>query len=128
MIVALIHWRIRPEPEHVAAFMDHWRTMNRVENRTGLVAEFLSDVLPVRDFPSTTWHLDSESLGNFISYVTVGLWKDLPSFEQEVAQYFNDRAPLKSFEKYRRRRVVFDPLAWRIGKSSLPTTDSENVL
>jgi hypothetical protein len=31
------------------------------------------------------------------------------------------------FEQYRRRRVIFNPVHWRIGDASLPTTDSDGV-
>ena len=62
----------------------------------------------------------SESLGNFKSYVTTGLWADAENFQEQVAQYFNDDKPLLSFEKYRRRRVIFEPVGWRIGETPLP--------
>ena len=57
MHVVMVHWRIKPDEESVQAFLKHWRETNRVEDRTGLVAEFLSKSLPVKDFPDTTWHL-----------------------------------------------------------------------
>lgn len=91
------------------------------------MAEFLSDSLPMTDFPYITWHLDSESLGNFKSYVTVGLWQDAEAFRDQIAAYFNDQRPLLSFEKYRRRRVIFKPVHWRIGNAPLPTKDSDGV-
>jgi hypothetical protein len=127
MIIALIHWRIRPDEESIAAFLRHWKTNNTIGDRTGLMAEFLSDSLPMSQFPYITWHLDSESLGNFKSYVTVGLWQDADSFRDQVAAYFNDQKPMLPFEKYRRRRVIFEPVSWRIGGASLPDRDSPDV-
>lgn len=127
MIVALIHWRIRPDDESIAAFLDHWKTNNTIGDRSGLMAEFLSDSLPMSDFPYITWHLDAESLGNFKSYVTVGLWQDAEAFREQVAAYFNDKKPMLPFEKYRRRRVIFSPVHWRIGHADLPESDSEGV-
>lgn len=128
MFIAVIHWRVKPEQEALEAFRDHWNKRNRINDRTGLIGEFLSEALPSKDYPYITWQLDAESLGNFKSYVTVGLWADAAAFLREVAQYFNDDAPMLSFEKYRRRRVVFTPVGQRIGKDTLPTTDSEGVL
>jgi hypothetical protein len=128
VLIALIHWRIRPDEQNVSDFLDHWRTRNTIDDRSGLIGEFLSDQLPVKDHPYITWHLDAESLGNFRSYVTVGIWRDEPAFEEAVARYFNDERPLLSFEKYRRRRVVFRPVEWRVGGEPLPTVDSEAVL
>jgi hypothetical protein len=127
MIIALIHWRIQPDETSKSAFLDHWKTNNTIGDRTGLMAEFLSDSLPVKEFPDITWHLDSESLGNFKSYVTVGIWDDTEAFHKQVADYFNDDNPLLPFEKYRRRRVIFRPIEWRIGKRSLPPNDSPGV-
>jgi hypothetical protein len=77
--------------------------------------------------PYITWHLDPESLGNFKSYVTIGLWADAATFAEQVAKYFNDDKPLLPFEKYRRRRVIFSPVGWRIGKTALPEGDSPGV-
>jgi hypothetical protein len=91
------------------------------------MAEFLSDALPMSDFPYITWHLDAESLGDFKSYVTVGLWRDATAFQDQVAAYFNDGNPLKPFEKYRRRRVVFRPVSWRVGDAEMPRRDSDGV-
>jgi len=127
MMIALIHWRIKPDDESNAAFLEHWKTNNTIGDRSELIAEFLSDSLPISDFPYITWHLDSDSLGDFKSYVTVGLWHSADAFRKQVAEYFNDGNPLYPFEKYRRRRVVFKPIEWRIGKVSMPADDSPGV-
>ena len=127
MMIALIHWRIKPNDESVEAFLEHWRTNNTIGDRSGLIAEFLSQSLPMAQFPFITWHLDAESLGNFKSYVTVGIWQDAADFAKQVAGYFNDENPLLPFEQYRRRRVVFKPAEWRIGCASMPTLDSPGV-
>jgi len=127
MFIALIHWRIRPDKKNVAAFLKFWKTKNTVPKREGLIGEFLSDGLPVKEFPYITWHLDSESLGNFKSFVTVGLWRSAEDFDSQISKNFNDDKPLLSFEKYRRRRVIFQPVGWRMGKSALPDSDSPEV-
>lgn len=127
MFIALIHWRIKPDDESVKAFIEHWNTRNSIANRSGLIAEFVSDTLPMANFPYITWHLDPESLGNFKSYVTIGLWADADTFGKEVAKYFNDDKPLLLFEKYCRRRVIFSPVGWRIGNTKLPEGDSPGV-
>lgn len=77
--------------------------------------------------PSVTVRKDPESLGNFKSYVTIGLWVDAANFQEQVAQYFNDDKPLLEFEKYRRRRVIFEPVGWRVGETPLPSGDSAGV-
>jgi hypothetical protein len=127
MIVVLIHWRIRPDEESKAEFLNHWKTRNMIGDRSKLLAEFLSDSLPMTQFPYITWHLDAESLGNFKSYVTVGIWEDAEAFHKQIANFFNDEKPLLPFEKYRRRRVIFSPVEWRIGAIPLPASDSPGV-
>jgi len=97
MIVALIHWRVKPDTKSKNAFIKHWKTNNFIPDRTGLIAEFLSDSMKIADFPWITWHLDPESLGNFKSYVTVGLWQDSIHFKDQVANYFNDDKPMLPF-------------------------------
>jgi hypothetical protein len=127
MMVALIHWRIKPDDESISKFLNHWKTNNTIGNRKGLIAEFLSDSLKIADFPYITWHLDAESFGDFKSYVTVGLWHDAADFQEQVAHNFNDDKPMLEFEQYRRRRVVFRPVEWRIGDAAMPTGDSLGV-
>lgn len=127
MMAALIHWRIKPDRRSNSAFLKHWKTNNTIGNRNGLIAEFLSNSLPIADFPYITWHLDGESLGDFTSYVTIGLWANADDFKGQIANYFNDSNPMLPFEKYRRRRVVFKPIEWRVGLTRLPSEDSKGV-
>ena len=126
MIIVLIHWRIKPDK--TTDFLDVWRTQARVNDRTGLVAELLTEVKTPKDLWYITWHLDPDSLGDFVSYLNVGIWQDDAAFEQQIARYFNDSGPLRDFEKYRRRRVVLNPVAWRRGRADLPTADPAGVL
>ncbi len=124
-MIALIHWRIKPDG--VEEFLRHWRENNQIEDRSGLIAEFLSDSLKPSDLPFITWHLDEQSLGNFRSYVTVGIWADADAFAKQIAQYFTDDKPMLPFEQFRRRRVVFKPVEWRIGHSAMPVGDTPGV-
>jgi hypothetical protein len=127
MMAALIHWLVKPDKRSKSAFLKHWKAKNTIGNRSGLIAEFLSNSLPIADFPYITWHLDGESLGDFTSYVTIGLWANADDFKDQIANYFNDSNPMLPFEKYRRRRVVFKPIEWRIGLTRLPSEDSKGV-
>jgi hypothetical protein len=68
MIIVLIHWRIKPDK--TTDFLDVWRTQARVNDRTGLVAELLNEVKTPKDLWYITWHLDPDSLGDFVSYLT----------------------------------------------------------
>ena len=127
MHVVMVHWRIKPDEESVEAFLKHWREINRVDDRSGLVAEFLSETLSPKDFPDTTWHLDSESLGDHRSFVNVAIWRDAKDFHEQVAKHYNDKRKMLDFEKYRRRRVVAESADWRIGNLPLPKANSPGV-
>lgn len=123
MIIALIHWRIKPDEKSIAEFLKFWREQATVNDRTGLVAEFLSEAAKLKDYPYITWHLDQDHLGNFKSFVNVGIWSDEKAFYEQVAKNFNDDKLMEPFEAYRRRRVIIKPDSWRIGKSNPPSTD-----
>lgn len=125
-MIALIHWRIKLDG--VDDFLKHWRENNRIQDRSGLIAEFLSDSLNPSEFPFITWHLDEQSLGNFRSFVTVGIWADGEAFADQIVQYFNDDRPMLDFEQFRRRRVVFSPVEWRIGGATMPVNDTPGVI
>ena len=127
MHVVLVHWRVKPDEENVAAFLEHWRGVNTIANREGLVAEFLSEPLSAKVFADTTWHLDQDSLGDFKSFVNVAVWRDAEDFHEQVARHYNDDRPMLPFEKYRRRRVVADSSNWRVGSFKLPAEDSAGV-
>ncbi len=125
MFIILIHWRISLGKEE--EFIRHWKKENSIANTEHLVHEFLSKSLPTSEKSYTTWHLDESSLGDHTSYVTVGVWDDGQAFQEQIAKYFNDDKPLLPFEKYRRRRVAFDPVEWRIGSAQAPEVSSEGV-
>lgn len=49
MIVALIHWRIKPDEASIAEFLKFWREQATVGDRAGLVGEFLSEAAKLTD-------------------------------------------------------------------------------
>ena len=127
-VIALIHWRIKPEREHIEAFLAFWRTQSIVEDRTGLIGEFLSETLSQKDFPHITWHIDPDRLDDHKSFVNVGTWADEKAFHEQIGKNFNDDRPILPFEKYRRLRIVLRPKCWRMGQGQLPVNDSVSVL
>ena len=126
MMIVLIHWRIKPHK--VDDFLDYWKTQATIGDRKGLITEMLSEVRTPKDFWYATWSLDSESLGDFKSYVNVGFWHDDNEFQTQIADKFNDDRPLLPFEMYRRRRAILTPRSWRRGQAELPQKDAAGVL
>ena len=128
--IILVHWQIRPTCE--IEFLNHWRTVSLVANRTGLVGEFLSEVVSADPIsaPFITWILSepgSDIAKEAKHFVNVGMWSSEIAFLTEIAADFEDNAPLRPFELRRRRRLMLNPTSWRIGAAQLPSWDSAGV-
>lgn len=121
MIIVLIHWRIKPTDEAVAAFYDYWKNKAKIKDKSGLTGEFLSAPLPARQFP---FRVDDLALGPGLldcrHFINVGIWKDWEAFFEQVGQYMNDDKPLQDFEADRRTRTILEPQQWRMGQFDLP--------
>jgi hypothetical protein len=127
MIGVLIHWRIKPDAKSVADFKEHWRTMNKVEDRSSLAIEILTEVIPAEHFAPTTWNINADEPGEHVSFVTVGFWANHFEFSAAVGGFFNDEKGLLPFEALRRRRVTLSPKDHRVGDVELPVRDSRGV-
>jgi hypothetical protein len=120
MVIVLIHWRIKPTDEAVAAFFQKWKTGLTIDDKTNLVGEFLSEPLPATGFKFQVDDLARRAgEPEHRAFVNVGLWKDWESFEQQVGRYFNDDRPLEPFEATRRTRTILETREWRIGSWKL---------
>ena len=125
MVIVLIHWRIKPTEEAIKRFLDFWQTKATIKNKTGLIGEFLSKPLGVDKVPFKVDDLSPKADdAPYVSFVNVGLWKDMEAFYQQVGQYFNDDNPLLDFEQYRRTRTILNPESWRIGNYNTPEQSS----
>ena len=140
MQIVLIHWKIRPDG--MADFYRFWREQAIVEDRAGLVGEFLSAVEDqaglVGKFLSATagtskfdwinWDDLADKPGCYRSFINVGIWQDAAVFQDQVAKYFpTDKTDKKDFEYEPRVRALLTPEHWRIGGRRLPTCDSDGV-
>lgn len=125
MVIVLIHWKINPAC--VQEFLEFWRKKAVVQDRRGLIGEFLSEPCHSSEFPWVTWDLSGHE-GVYRSFVNVGLWHNPDDFHRQIAMYFNDQTPPKSFESERRVRTVMRPQCWRMGDARLPVRDSGGVL
>ena len=125
MVIVVIKWSIKPHM--IEDFRGFWAEEARVQDRLGLVAEFLSEVGSKDDYPYITWTLDDLGAEASQTYVNVGIWTDSDAFREQIARYFNDDGPIRAFEAARRVRTVLMPKWWRIGDATLPTGDSTGV-
>ena len=125
MVIVVIKWSNRPD--RIQAFRRFWSQEAQVQDRLGLVAEFLSEVGAKDEYPYITWTLDDQGGEASQVYVNVGIWTDSDAFQEQIARYFNDDGPIRDFEAARRVRTVLVPKWWRIGDATLPTDDSRGV-
>jgi hypothetical protein len=119
--IVLVEWRIKKGSEQ--AFLDYWSTRATIEDRSGLVAEFLSKVEDQNQFPWMVWNLDP----NWTTYVNVGIWRAGADFQQQIGRFIDNSRPPLEFEADRRRRVLVAPERWRIGGTPLLGKDHPDV-
>ena len=125
MVIALIHWKIKPRL--VSEFLDYWQEEAVVQDRRGLIGEFLSEACHLSEFPWITWDLTGCD-GAYRSFINVGMWNSAGDFHEQIGKYFVASGERKSFEHKERTRTILRPTCWRIGDSSLPPHDSEGTL
>ena len=127
MIIVLIKWKITNKQEQIDAFLDFWKQEAVIQDRKGLVGEFLSETGSRERYDYITWAFEKPKGDTYKIFVNVAIWTDPDAFHKQIGQYFNDMKPLKAFEAERRVRTVLEPACWRMGDASLPRQDSVQV-
>jgi hypothetical protein len=122
--IVFVHWKILPgkEPD----FKQHWRTGLPINDRRGLVGEFLSEPSGHAQYKWVNWDLRGTT--EFTVFINVGLWADAESFHEQIGQYFNPAGGKLPFEFSLRQRALLTPSCWRMGDWKLPIHDSGGVL
>ncbi len=119
--IVLVEWRIKKGRE--AEFLKYWSTRATIEDRSGLVGEFLSRVEDQKQFPWMVWNLDRR----WTTFVNVGFWREGEDFQQQIGRFINNQRPPLAFEAQSRRRVFLAPERWRMGATPLYMTDHPSV-
>ena len=125
MVIALIHWKIKPDL--VSEFLHYWQTEAVVQDRRGLIGEFLSEACHTSEFAWITWDLTGRE-GIYRSFINVGMWANADDFHDQIGRYFAAPGEPKRFEHKERTRTILRPTRWRIGDSNLPLHDSGGTL
>ena len=128
MIIVMIKWKILNKQAKIDAFLDFWKQEVVVQNRIGLVGEFLSEIGSRERYNYITWDFEKPDGDTYKIFINVAIWADADAFQEQIGKYFNDKKPLKAFEAERRVRTVLEPACWRMGDASLPKHDSGGVL
>lgn len=127
MVIVLIHWKIKPD--RVKEFLAFWKKGLIIEDRSGLICEYLCEAAKIKTPLWVTWDLGPKAEeGEFKSYVNVGLWEDENAFHEQVGKNFNECKPLEEFEAYRRVRTVLYREHHRKGEANPPVESSDGVL
>ena len=134
MIVILVHWLIRPGAE--SAFEERWRQMT-VDSHAGLYREILTRLQKPSDdvegAKNDKFHTFSVGDPYYSTYINIGIWSDLDSFDRAIGKYIpevkieesNGRrvfsVQLEEFEFKLRERVVLHVVGSR--GAQLPEAD-----
>lgn len=126
MIIAIIHWRIKPTDVHVQAFLSKW-AHELLPPREILVGEFLSVPLSPDEvgFPNSDLGLGSRE--EYRSFINVGMWESTEAFRREVYEPFGKRTELYDFEVDFPERLILGPLMWRVGVHPMPKADKLSI-
>ena len=110
----------------VAEFLKYWRETAIIDDRRGLIGEFLTEAHSRGEYGWITWDLTG-CAGEYRSFITIGLWSSAEEFYVQIGKYFEGSSRLESFEAERRIRTVLKPKCWRMGDATLPVHDSGGV-
>ena len=121
VVTVLVHWKIKPDS--VDEFFTFWNNKTSIKDRSGLVGEFLSEVLSESDYTWINWKLNACD-GEYRSFINVGLWSCPEAFWKQVKEYSGEK---KQFEYEPRKRIVLKAKYWRIGDLPLPCHDSKGT-
>lgn len=118
MFVVLVWWKIKPGWDK--DFVKEWQDKLKIEDKSGLVAEFLTKVDPPDS--DNTWDLRvSESS----TYVNVGIWRSKKDFDLQIGKY---KMRMRDVERKFRVRALLTPVTWRLGNADLKTVASKDGL
>lgn len=136
MVVIMVHWLIKKGFENEKAFEAAWKKMT-IEPNTGLYREMLTRPVATEDPKFNTFSLTNTA---YTTYINVGIWKDIESFDAAVSRYIQPsemRNPLDGPKKDQellavyqnewefkiRERIVLEKLYDRKGALEFPPAD-----
>lgn len=136
MVIVMVHWLIKPGYENEQAFREMWQEM-KIDPNTGLYREFLTKVEAAEDEKFNSFSITNPS---YVTYINIGIWKDIKSFDEAVGKYIAKpeirkplEGPLKGeemlavyrhkFEFKVRERVILSKVQDRAGALELPKAD-----
>jgi hypothetical protein len=83
MVIIMVHWMIKRGIENEEAFRAMWKEM-KIDPNSGLYREFLAKAEEAEDPKFNTFSLTDPA---YITYINIGFWKDVESFDAAVGKY-----------------------------------------
>ena len=124
MIIVIIHWKIHLGEESRRQFLQHWKDVLTLDERSHLVGEYLSQPLSQEQvgFPCTVLNIPLSA--QFQSFFNIGIWESAESFKKQIVDPYVGPVPKTApFEYQYRERMVLVPQSWRVGEYTLPNAD-----
>ena len=106
LFIILVQWFIKPAPQTIEAFQQFWATQVPVNDRTHLIGEFLSNIVPGQQLPYPVHLLAPDVEVEHVTFVNVGIWRDERAFETAIGQYIPTNGSLLDFEAAPRKRYA----------------------
>jgi len=136
MVVIMVHWLVKRGIEHETALTELWERMT-IERNGGLYREFLTKAVESQDDKFNTFSITDPA---YTTYINIGFWKDVKSFDEAVGQYIappEKRRPLngplkdvemqtlylREFEFKIRERIILTKVKDRKGALKFPPAD-----
>ena len=87
MVIIMVHWLIKRGVENEHAFKALWAKMS-IDPNTGLYREVLTKPVEAEDSKFNTFSITDNA---YITYINIGFWKDIESFDVVEENTFNRR-------------------------------------
>src|SRR3954454_16271424 len=96
--IVVILWKIKAGADNRQAFFKHWAETLKIDDRTGLVGEFLSRPLSAEEAGPEFSIFGADASPEYEIYFNVGIWDTLDDFRTQVLdKYVGGDAAYKPF-------------------------------
>ena len=124
MDIVVILWKIKAGADNRQAFFKHWAETLAIDDRTGLVGEFLSRPQSADEAGPEFSVFGAHPSDEYELYLNVAIWDTLDAFRAQVIDKYVGGDPAdKPFLFEPPRRMALSPEQRRVGDAQLPAGD-----
>jgi hypothetical protein len=122
--IVIILWKIKAGADNRQAFFKHWAEKLEIDDKAGLVGEFLSCPQSADEAGPEFSVFGAHASDEYELYFNVAIWETLDAFRAEVIEKYLGGDPAdKPFLFEPPRRMALSPKQWRVGAAPLPAAD-----